>query len=221
MPFESRYFDPDATNFREDIKTIQPTPGYCIFIDLVKSTEMKDAPPWEWMIRLHNTFANALAYMVFFSKPIKVIGDELMYYIPALELLETGETPLQVFNSLCMIANEPDEQLFRTVKVGIAFCESAYAITYWKGTPDIHGKDIDLVARLVNLAEPREIVMNEGFYQKLQGAYQSTGNKKAFEEVEKIKGPWPVMLKGFSQYNNVYKLPAAPVAVYDRPLQGW
>lgn len=218
MPFESRYLDPDEPNFGEDIRSIQPTPGYCIFIDLVKSTEMKDAPPWEWMIRLRNTLSNAEAYMVFFSKPIKIIGDELMYYIPARKLSESGKTPLQIFNSLCMITNEPDEQLFRTVKVGIAFCESAYAITFWRGVPDIHGKDIDLAARLVNLAEPREIVMNEGFYQRLQDAYQFTGNKGAFEEVEKIKGPWPVTLKGFSKYVNVHKLPAPPVLVYDRPL---
>lgn len=221
MPFESLYFDPDVTDFHEAIRTIQPTPGYCIFLDLVKSTEMKEAPPWEWMIRIRNTFSNAQAYMAFFGRPIKAIGDELMYYISHQGLSESGQTPLQVFSALCMVANEPDESLFRSVKVGIAFCENAYAITFWKGVPDVYGKDIDLAARLVDLAAPREIVMNEGFFQRVREAHRSTGNKEDFREVDKIRGPWPVTLKGFSNYINIYKLPAPPVAVYDRPLQGW
>ncbi len=219
IPFDCLYFDPGAPNFTETIKTIPTTPGYCIFIDLVKSTEMKDAPPWEWMIKLRNTFSNAQSYMVTFIRPIKVIGDQLMYYIPERWLRERGETALLVFSSLCMIVNEPDEHLFRGVKVGIAFCQKAYAITYWKGRPDIYGKDIDLAARLVALAEPREILMNDGFYGRVQED-QSHGSKELLEEAKKIRGPWPVMLKGFTEYINVYKLPAAPVAVYDRPLQG-
>jgi hypothetical protein len=67
--------------------------------------------------------------------------------------------------------------------------------------PDIYGKDIDLTARLLSLASSRETIMNEGFVKSIE----NSDNINNFPDAKKIFGPWPIKLKGFSNYIDAYK----------------
>ena len=85
------------------------------------------------------------------------MGDGLLFFIPESDM--NGETPLILFNSLCEIINSTEAYL-RHVKIGAAYCNDAYDITFIKNAPDIYGKDIDLTARLASLACSKEIRHN-------------------------------------------------------------
>ena len=51
-----------------------------------------------------------------------------------------------------------------------------------------------------------EIIMNGNFVEHIRDSYEKISNKKQFQEVNEILGPWPVKLKGFKHYVNIYKL---------------
>jgi|GEM_PF-5677862 hypothetical protein len=135
--------------------------------------------------------------------PLKSFGDGLLFFIPESNM--KGETPLILFNSICEILSSSEPYL-RHVKIAAAYCKNAYDITFIKNAPDIYGKDIDLTARLASLAGSKEILMNSDFVERIRAGYKNTGNKAQYKEVKEIVGPWPVMLKGFKNYVNIYKL---------------
>ncbi len=74
-----------SPSLKSQIDNLQPTAGYCIFIDSVGSTALKDNEPRVWLSRLYDIFALAKAYLKEFQ-PLKTIGDALMYYIAEDEL---------------------------------------------------------------------------------------------------------------------------------------
>ncbi len=199
----SFFVDPEDAEFKTHIMDLQPTPGYCLFFDIVGSTELKDESLSKWILFIHNTFANIRSYLFLKFRPLKSLGDELLFFIPENDM--KGETPVILFNSLCQILNS-NEPYLRDVKIGAAYCKYAYDISFIKNAPDIYGKDIDLTARLASLAGSKEIIMNSDFVEHIRAGYEKTGNKAQFKEVKEIVGPWPVMLKGFKKYVNIYKL---------------
>jgi hypothetical protein len=134
--------------------------------------------------------------------PLKSIGDELMFFIPEGQL--RGESALTLFDGLWGIVNSKDPYL-QQVKVGAAYCQEAFDITFIKGAQDIYGKDIDLTARLASVAGSQEIVMNAEFYGRVRSEYDAAGNKEQFAAVPKIAGPWPQPLKGFKHNITIYK----------------
>lgn len=135
--------------------------------------------------------------------PLKSIGDELMFFIPESEL--KGETALSIFSGLCNIIDS-NEPYLREVKIGVAYCQQAYDITFIKDTIDIYGKDIDLTSRLLSVANSKEIIMNNEFVEQIRKEYDTIGNKNQFEEVPLIVGPWPQQFKGFKKSVNIYKI---------------
>lgn len=201
----SFFIDPDAPEFKTQIMNLKPTPGYCFFFDIVGSTELKYKSLSEWLLLIYNTFANIHSYLSLKFRPLKSLGDGLLFFIPESDM--KGETPLSMFNSLCKLLNS-NEPYLRHVKIGAAYCKNAYDISFIKNAPDIYGKDIDLTARLASLAGSKEIIMNSDFVEHIRAGYgyEKTGNKAQFKEVKEIVGPWPVMLKGFENYVNIYKL---------------
>ncbi len=182
------------------LKNLRPTPGYCIFVDIVDSTKMKDDDFSAWVRYLGTTLSLIQAYIQPQTFPLKCIGDELMFYIPKEKMWRMGETPANLFDRLCRMVKH-DEPHFKPVKISVAFCTNAYEISFVSNTPDIYGKDIDLTARLLSLASSWEIIMNEGFVKSIN----SSDNKESFPEIKNILGPWPVKLKGFADYIDAYK----------------
>jgi len=100
-----------------------------------------------------------------------------------------------------------NEPYLAKVKISAAYCREAYDITFLRGVQDIYGKDIDLTARLMSVAESQEIVMNAPFVEQVRTEYTRMLNKEQFECVKKIRGPWPHKFKGFESegYIDIYK----------------
>lgn len=201
------YFDTFTPNLKEGLSGLPPTPGYCIFVDIVGSTALKDGPITEWAAFIHNTFINATCFLGRQMVPLKTIGDCCMFYIPEAKLAEMGEHALSLFTSLCRLAAEPDP-VYKEVKIGAAFCRHAFELTFVENAHDIYGKDIDLTSRLLGFAGPREIVMNAGFVERVQEIYSRLSGKEECPEVEKIFGPWPQAIKGFKEQIAIFKVPA-------------
>lgn len=194
--------DPDLKTKIADLPT---APGYCILLDMVDSTKMKQSRRDEWIAYVYNTFTNSNMYLSPF-RPLKSVGDELMYYITDHELTSSGYSSLFIFDALSKLAQET-ETYFKPVRIGAARCEDVYAMTFLPNTNDYYGRDVDLTARLLDLASAREVVINEPFRESIMARYNEVGNKPQFEPVLRLQGPWPVMLKGFDSYINIYKLP--------------
>jgi class 3 adenylate cyclase len=76
---------------------------------------------------------------------------------------------------------------------------------------DIYGKDIDLTARLLSIAQPREIVMSETFVQRVRRDFETKarGNQDQFPEVNHITGPISETFRGFDTPIPVFKARAA------------
>jgi len=163
------------------LKKLKPTPGYCIFVDIVGSTKIKDEGVSTWVRYLGTTLSLIEAYIQPQTFPLKCIGDELMFYIPQEKMWRMGETPANLFDCLCRMVKHDDPH-FKPVKISVAFCTNAYEISFVNNTPDIYGKDIDLTARLLSLASSNEIIMNEKFVKSID----SSDNKNCFPEIKNI-----------------------------------
>ncbi len=195
-----------SPSLKSQIDNLQPTAGYCIFIDSVGSTALKDNEPRVWLSRLYDIFALAKAYLKEFQ-PLKTIGDALMYYIAEDELKAKHQTALSLHLGLSFLVQEKTTDVFGRTKVAIAHCKDAYRVTFVRGTEDIYGRDIDLSARLLSVAQPGEIMMNERFATEVVAEHRIAPVPTDFPDVERIMGPWTHRFKGFARDINIYKSP--------------
>ncbi len=201
----SLYIHPDVANLKEQIDALRPIPGYCFFIDITGSTEMKDMELSKWIAYIYNTFANIKSFLFSKFEPIKVLGDGMLFFIPESDMQK--ETPLTLFNALTNIVKE-GERYFKEVKIGAAFCRSVYDITFVRGNRDIYGKDIDLTARLSGEAASREIVMNREYLDRVRSEWDRIANRSNFEEVERITGPELITIRGFTNQLEIFRFRA-------------
>ena len=199
------FIDPFDPELEKRLSYLQSTKGYCIFVDIIGSTQLKDKNIKEWVIKIYNAFAKAKSYLPAWLVPIKSIGDELMYFIPKSELSSHGESALGLFSPLCSLCQELNA-FIPDVKIGVSFCKEAYEITFIQNVKDVYGKDIDLTARLVSAAKPRQILMNESFVQQVSNAYNNIDNKNQYNEVLSIQGPKSEQFKGFDAPVNVFSI---------------
>ncbi len=102
---------------------------------------------------------------------------------------------------------EEAAEVFGRTKVAIAHCEEAYDITFVRNTNDIYGKDIDLSARLLSVAQSGEIMMNERFVEEVKAEHKLAPAPDDFPDVQSIMGPWAYRFKGFQQDISIYKSP--------------
>jgi hypothetical protein len=203
MPTPSLWINPNDPELRRRVNSLQPTPGYCIFIDIAGSAAMKQQGIWQWIALIHNCFENARLFLYPFS-PLKSIGDALMYYIELSDLRQSGYTPLQIFNGLWQTATENAPE-FPVVRIGAAWCEQAYALTFLPGKQDYYGTDIDMTARLQSLAKEREVVIERRFYEGIAADYRGIGNQEQFESYRSLRGPRQESLKGIPNVTEVYR----------------
>jgi hypothetical protein len=137
------------SGFWDRVDSLQPTPGYCAFIDIVGSTELKQQSIRRWINRIDNCFKlTAEQHHLGKFSPLKAIGDALMYYIEDSDLKQSGVTPFELFHSLWLIATEDRREVFPVVKIGAVRCVQVYSLTFLKGSQDYYGLEIDLAARL-------------------------------------------------------------------------
>jgi hypothetical protein len=134
----------------------KPTPGYCVFIDLVDSVALKDNGIVSWCDVMCNVISSARAGLDGIDgeaepvggesgspliephglQPLKVIGDCVMFYIPK-RSMPAGADALTIFGALVNIIRVPkgDRRCMRPeVRVVVTSCEEVRAITFVKCT---------------------------------------------------------------------------------------
>ncbi len=168
------YKNPHSKELTDLIAGLKPTPGVCIFIDLINSTGDKfEQANNTWIQKINNTFTFISFINEFPKFVVKGIGDELMIYLPDKDLRKSRS-----FNNYFSLLNEiyatmdtlihhPLKEIFYECKVGIHYCTNVYNITFFEGVNDYYGIDIDLSARLMKKAQGKRIVMSEDFYDKV------------------------------------------------------
>lgn len=164
MATQPLLIDPfDNPNLKEKVATLEPTPGHCIFSDIVESTAMKHSGIHDWVAKIYNCFADADSFFRKF-KPLKSIGDELMHFIEEADLTEKCESALYLYDSLFQIAGNTKKS-YHKAKICAAFYSSVHPLTFLKGTKDYYGIDIDRAARLkgneVNI-KSHQVVIDAG-----------------------------------------------------------
>lgn len=220
MAAEPLLIDPfENPDLKEKVATLGPTPGYCIFIDIVGSTAMKQSGIHSWVAKIYNCFADADSFFGEF-KPLKSIGDELMYFIEEADLVEKGESALYLYDSLFQIAENTKESYPET-KICAAFCSSVYPLTFLKGTKDYYGIDIDRAARLkgneVNI-ESRQIVIDAGMHERVIQAASLIANSGQFSSLAGIKEAEVFEAKGISDPIRFYRINAMPDSEGDQSI---
>lgn len=185
------------------METLAPTKGYCLLVDIVDSIVLKDQDIKVWTALIHNTFRNVETFLPPLLRPLKGLGDSLMFFVSETALDAHGESALTLFNGLAQAISDRD-RLFCPIKAAAVRGE-AYEITFLRGREDVYGKDIDLTARLLSHANPHEIVMNALFESALRDAFAAIGNQDQFPEVSRISGPTFENLRGFAQPVEVYR----------------
>jgi class 3 adenylate cyclase len=204
MPTPCLLINPHDPDLRIKVDSMKKTPGICIFIDITGSTQMKAAGLKQWIARIHNCFANSEANLSPQFRPIKSIGDSLMYYIEESDLIKSGYTALQIYDGLWQIAMETGAD-YPEVKIGAAWCEDVYPITFLPESRDYYGIDIDLTARIQAVANSKEVVIDARLHRRVLENYQATGNKDQFESVLLLRGPETKELKGIPSVVTIYR----------------
>lgn len=168
------YTDPNSEEIVRELEQIPRCPGICFFMDINRSTDIKyQGGLKDWGRRLNNTFNNLLYANHFQHHIVKGIGDEMMLFIPDETLLKKPANNTcfalleDIYSGLYLIKNHPDPDLFLNCKVAIHYCTEVYNITFFKGTDDYYGSDIDLTSRLMGKTIENRIVLSEKFYVKV------------------------------------------------------
>jgi hypothetical protein len=189
---QSLFFDPNDTELMSKVAALDKVPGYCILVDIVGSTKLKDEfPKKEWLERIYNTFDTVRSYLRF--APLKYIGDAIMYYYP-----EDGVKNAESLMRLLMKVFKDNESSEKK-KAVITYVTDVYSISFMNGANDYYGKGIDFSFRLLNsLANENEIIFNHTLFKQLSTRFKE-------ENIGNLFGPWPVPLKGFKNQRRIHK----------------
>jgi len=167
--------DPASKDLEKILNNIPTCPGTCIFIDLVESTGAKYKKGiGQWGKLINNTFNFISILNDFPENIVKGIGDELMIYIPDVDLVKKDAFSNhysiieELHATLDNISSFPVKNLFMDCKVAMHYCTEVYNITFLKAYNDYYGKDIDMTARLMSKSGRNRIVFSEAFYLKVK-----------------------------------------------------
>jgi len=206
---ETTYLGPwlDLTKkeYEDLLNSLNPEPGTCIFLDVCDSTELKRIKPFKQWITIIRTSLVIGQTLPSLEQPLKVIGDELMYYITDAELKSSGENYATLFDSVKKSISSfgPTLDSYKlTLKGAIHYCENAYPVSMigerksvgngkvkMIPTKDVYGNDIDLTARFMTKARSKRLIVSEAFKQKVHGVDPSF--------LKGIQGPYMEDFKGF------------------------
>ncbi len=190
------YLDFDnRTKIKEQIEGLQPTKGVCIFIDICDSTAIKREDLKKWILLIGNTIRLCSGISSLFKDNIlKLIGDEIMIFIPDDKIKTAKENYATVFDFLktCLSSNGPRiDNITLKTKAAIHYCADTYNISFSDKADDYYGNDIDLTARLMKKSEECKIVLSEQFYQlvhSIDTSFLANTSDKIEEEFKGIKG---------------------------------
>lgn len=190
---EFSYFGPGAAmHTKEQVKAalagLDVVNGTCIFIDLCGSTALKKEHNLEyWIMMIKSSFEQGYP-LPGMDKPLKIIGDELMYFIPDSDI-EDGENHASLFNIVKGFV-EPFRNILADstlrLKAAMHYCTDVYPITFFKDAkevpiPDFYGTGIDLTARLMQKTGENRVVISKEFYNIIQ---------EYTDVIDDLKGPF-------------------------------
>ena len=211
------FTNPRSEDLVDLIEGLQPTPGVCIFIDLINSTGDKFAEGgMSWIRKLNNTFNYISIINDFPQFVVKGIGDELMLYLPdgSLGKSRAFQDYFSLLNeihaTMDTLIHHPLKELFYECKVSIHYCTDVYNITFFEGVNDYYGTGIDIAARLMAKARANRIVMNEAFYTKVMGDVKMLDIKSADTMVREISRTYIEDFKGVPEPVEFRVLQLAP-----------
>jgi class 3 adenylate cyclase len=150
------------------IQSLTPLSGTCIFIDLCSSTGIKQKGRQQWILYLGNAFILQHSPLLK-SHRVKIIGDEIMVFVPDEDLDADGHVALfdEVTLAVSRWQNEIDEMTLRS-KAAIHHCDDVCGITFHEQVKyDYYGIGIDLTARLMKHAVENRIICSDSFYRKI------------------------------------------------------
>jgi len=176
--------------------------GYCIFIDIVGSTQAKyEYSVKEWIMLHKHTFSFFSEILGLQEYIVKFIGDEVMIFIPELSVSTNGVELTSIgildelYSTLLNIKEFPLKGRFLDCKIAVNYCVDVYNISFSNGNNDYYGKEIDLSARLMKRTQTNRIVLSESFYEKVLTDSKSLQNDKPLfidtissQQSEKFKG---------------------------------
>lgn len=191
------------------LAALKPVPGFCICVDIAGSTVLKSRGVPAWVGATLDAFACARGCLYGKFPPIKSLGDALMFFIPQGEL--EGESATSLLAACCAMAADP--RVHVATRIAGVLCQESYPVTFIQGRPDYHGADIDLTFRLLELAGPREVVVDERFYRAATDRVSSASAVVPSPRPDDFYGPWPVAVRGLGAVHRIYKYVAAGAAL--------
>lgn len=167
--------DHGSPDFKRRITALQTTPGYCVQIEVDGLAHLKQGGLYPWLAQLHACFAGAHLLLNRFQ-PVMSMGNILTFYVEAADLSANDLGVLHIYDDLWRMIHTHGNG-FPSIKAGAAYCESAYAVSFLNDQQAYQGSDIDMTAKLLAMAQTREIVTERRFYEKLKTAcdLESTG----------------------------------------------
>jgi len=195
--------DPNSEEMVRTLENIPKSPGICFFMDINRSTDIKyEGGLQDWGRKLNNTFNHLLYANHFQNHVVKGIGDEMMLFIPDRLLQEKSSNITcfalleDIYASLFLLKNHPDQGLYLNCKVAIHYCTEVYNITFFEHADDYYGSDIDLTARLMSKCVENRIVLSEKFYHQVINDLINLGLPPDTGCLSRIAGPFKENFRG-------------------------
>lgn len=195
------YADLGDPTLGQKLAALEPVPGFCICVDIAGSTTLKSQGVPAWVGATLEAFACARGCLYGKFPPIKSLGDALMFFIPRSDM--RGESAANLLAACCDMAADP--RVHVATRIAGVLCEEAYPVTFIQGRPDYHGADIDLTFRLLELAGPREVVVDDRFYRAAMRSAPPGAAVVPSPVPEDFHGPWPVAVRGLGAAHPIYK----------------
>lgn len=180
---------------KNQIEALRPSKGVCIFIDICGSTAIKSEDLKKWIILIGNTIRICSGISPLFrDNVLKLIGDEIMIFIPDDKITQANENYATVLDFLrCCVSENPPviENITLKTKAAIHYCTDAYNISYSSTADDYYGNGIDLTARLMKKSDERKIVISEAFYDlvnRIDSSFLEGTSEKLQEQFKGING---------------------------------
>lgn len=197
------YADLHDADLARNLAGLTAVPGYCICVDIVDSVALKERGLGTWVSATLETFACVRSCLYAKFPPIKVLGDALMFFVRCDDMRR--ETAASLLLACCDMVNSRGRA--QATRIAGVLCRDAYPLSFMRGHPDYHGRDIDLAFRLLALAGPREVVVDGDFYDAARHGDQAVRGavSQAALPLERFHGPWPVSIRGISGHREIFK----------------
>ncbi|MDB6037677.1 MAG: hypothetical protein JWM99_1518, partial [Verrucomicrobiales bacterium] len=90
----------NRTDTERLIEASRPLPGFCLMVDIIESTKLKDQVTKKWITDLAFTFHWIRSRIPAEARQLKIVGDMMMFWLPYDSLITSDYTIASFFQSL-------------------------------------------------------------------------------------------------------------------------